>query len=478
MRIAFQSALPAMVKMLKRSSGMCSAPGDAPLAEGCDDASRHPDEARELGPGRAAGVSRSRVLAVMSTSFPPGPAPHRRGPRMTQWCHAQEGRRHRWRHRRSGGRVGAPRARRRRDRHRLRGQRPGRRQAAPRAGRRCPRRRRGRVRPRTSARGPHPLRGDRRRPAHHAPRVGGRDDRLGRPPLADAVRHRHGGALDPESVRGLLTDDEVRRLAHEPLAPLELDDVSVGDFVDARLGPAVTDKLVEPLLAGVYAGHARRISLDMAVPALSRAAHEGRSLLDVAREAQLAALSAPAAVLPVFATLVGGLGTLPPALEAALLDGRGRGAHRRCRARPAPRRRRLGRVDRTDDRRRAGASRRRRHRRARPTGLAPARRHRSRGGPSGWRRSTTPRWRSSPLPSTVALRRSRARAASSCRRVEGLTIKAATFSTSKWPWLAEAHPTRTWLRASDRPPRRGGLPPARRRRARRDRARRPPVGRR
>ncbi len=101
---------------------------------------------------------------------------------------------------------------------------------------------------------------------------------------------------------------------------------------------AVTDKLVEPLLAGVYAGHARRISLDMAVPALSRAAHEGRSLLDVAREAQLAALSAPAAVLPVFATLVGGLGTLPPALEAALRERRCRRAHRCRRARPATRR--------------------------------------------------------------------------------------------------------------------------------------------
>ena len=32
--------------------------------------------------------------------------------------------------------------------------------------------------------------------------------------------------------------------------------------------------------------------------------------------------------------------------------------------------------------------------------------------------------------------------------VEGLTVKAATFSTSKWPWLANAHPDRTWLRAS------------------------------
>ncbi len=143
---------------------------------------------------------------------------------------------------------------------------------------------------------------------------------------------------DPESVRGLLTDDEVHRLASEPLTALEADDVSVGDFVDTRLGRAVTDKLVEPLLAGVYAGHARRISLDMAVPALSRAAHEGRSLLDVAREAQLAALSAPAAVAA---------GLCQPrrrprhpaaSPRGRLARGRCRGAHRSGRARPAARR--------------------------------------------------------------------------------------------------------------------------------------------
>ena len=31
---------------------------------------------------------------------------------------------------------------------------------------------------------------------------------------------------------------------------------------------------------------------------------------------------------------------------------------------------------------------------------------------------------------------------------EHLTIKASTFSTVKWPWLAAAHPGRTYLRAS------------------------------
>ena len=68
---------------------------------------------------------------------------------------------------------------------------------------------------------------------------------------------------DPESARGLLTDDEVARAADEqpwPAGGLEAD-VAVGDYVGARLGTAVVDRLVEPLLGGVYAGHADRLSL-------------------------------------------------------------------------------------------------------------------------------------------------------------------------------------------------------------------------
>ena len=266
------------------------------------------------------------------TAFLVRPRSRRGGARMTQWSHAQEGGRHRWRHRRTGGRVGAGRTRRRRHGDGLRGRRPRRRQAAPRAGRRRPRRRRRRVGARPPAGGAHPLRGARGRPAAPPtrPRSARRSSRgaaAGRCPRAPSW----GCPPTPSRCADCSPTTRWGASPTSPSTPLELDDVSVGDFVDARLGAAVTDKLVEPLLAGVYAGHARRISLDMAVPALSRAAHEGRSLLDVAREAQLAALSAPAAVLPVFATLVGGLGTLPPAL-------RGRAAKRpasRCAPEPS-----------------------------------------------------------------------------------------------------------------------------------------------
>ncbi len=61
-----------------------------------------------------------------------------------------------------------------------------------------------------------------------------------------------GVPTDPDSARGLLTDDEVDRLRDErpwPGGPVT-DDVSVGEYVSTRLGSAVVDRLVEPLLGG------------------------------------------------------------------------------------------------------------------------------------------------------------------------------------------------------------------------------------
>src|SRR5690349_6956168 len=73
-----------------------------------------------------------------------------------------------------------------------------------------------------------------------------------------------------EALHGLLTDDEVARVAAEPglpARPLE-EDTDVAGWVAGRVGRAVVDRLVEPLLGGVYAGHAARLSLQATVPAL------------------------------------------------------------------------------------------------------------------------------------------------------------------------------------------------------------------
>lgn len=122
----------------------------------------------------------------------------------------------------------------------------------------------------------------------------------------------------PEALAGLLTPQEIARVAAEPTVPASPvdDDVDVASWVAARVGPAVVDRLVEPLLGGVYAGHASRLSLRATVPQLWRAARVGGSLLAAVREATRPATVAPAP--PVFAGLRGGVGRLPLVLADRL----------------------------------------------------------------------------------------------------------------------------------------------------------------
>lgn len=253
---------------------------------------------------------------------------------------------------------------------------------------------------------------------------------------------------DPDSVRGLLSDAEVERLRREEPGSAVSGDVAVGRFVDDRLGPAVTDRLVEPLLAGVYAGHSRELSLEMSVPTLYQAATEGRSLLEAAASAASAATAdASGARPPVFASLRGGVGRLPGHLADQLTA---RGVELRA-------------------------------------GMAVRGLRRDR---AGWTLTTGPTIAeaeatvdavvlAAPATATARLLATVApRSAELLRGVEyasmaivtivldgsppewldgsgflvppteGLTIKASTFSSVKWPWLQQAHPDLTFLRAS------------------------------
>jgi len=92
------------------------------------------------------------------------------------------------------------------------------------------------------------------------------------------------------------------------------EDVSVGDLVRRRLGGEVVDRLVDPLLGGVYAGHADRLSLQATVPQLVAPVAAGRSLLLAARAARATATPYTG---PVFRGLPGGLGRLPQAVADA-----------------------------------------------------------------------------------------------------------------------------------------------------------------
>jgi protoporphyrinogen/coproporphyrinogen III oxidase len=154
-------------------------------------------------------------------------------------------------------------------------------------------------------------------------------------PLTTAAMVRAGGVLHPLPARtllgipgdlaaltesGVLSRHALDRIAAEPgiqpLPPLR-EDVSVGGLVRSRLGNELTDRLVEPLLGGVYAGRADAISLRAAIPALAGALSSGGSLVDAAREIVAGATMRAPASGPVFVSLKGGLGGLPEALAAA-----------------------------------------------------------------------------------------------------------------------------------------------------------------
>lgn len=87
-------------------------------------------------------------------------------------------------------------------------------------------------------------------------------------------------------------------------------DMAVADFIAERVGSDIVDRLVEPLLGGVYAGHASELSLDAAAPQIAAL---GDDLLAGATKARAAAVESG----PVFAGLVGGVGQLPGAVAAA-----------------------------------------------------------------------------------------------------------------------------------------------------------------
>jgi len=123
-----------------------------------------------------------------------------------------------------------------------------------------------------------------------------------------------------EGLDGALSPAGVARVAAEAeLAPVRLDgDVGVGVLLRERLGDEVVDRLVEPLLGGVYAGRADELSLAATMPALAAALPATGSVLAAAAAARDAgARSRGDADGPLFATVRDGIGALPSALVTA-----------------------------------------------------------------------------------------------------------------------------------------------------------------
>lgn len=131
-----------------------------------------------------------------------------------------------------------------------------------------------------------------------------------------------GVPTDPGAALGVLTEDEVARADDERPWPggAVTEDVAVGEYVATRLGQAVVDRLVEPLLGGVYAGHASRLSLEATMPALWARAVAGDSIVGSGPATSAAAGRPPGSGRPVFAGLRGGVGRLPELVAARLRD--------------------------------------------------------------------------------------------------------------------------------------------------------------
>ncbi|MEV4444698.1 protoporphyrinogen oxidase [Streptomyces mirabilis] len=126
------------------------------------------------------------------------------------------------------------------------------------------------------------------------------------------------------ALSGVLSDEGLARIERDAELPrTEVgDDVAVGEYVAARLGREVVDRLVEPLLGGVYAGDAYRISMRLAVPQLFAAVRTHVSLTEAVREIQAKAAAAQQTG-PVFMGIEGGVGQLPLAVARSVRAGGG-----------------------------------------------------------------------------------------------------------------------------------------------------------
>jgi oxygen-dependent protoporphyrinogen oxidase len=134
--------------------------------------------------------------------------------------------------------------------------------------------------------------------------------------------------LDELAATGILSADGVARAREDLTRPASAKDgdESVTSRVGSRFGAEVVDRLVEPLLGGVYAGRCDDLSFQATLPGLAHAARGRRSLTEAAAallpsappgaggtETESAQVSQPP---PVFTTLASGLGSLPAVLAA------------------------------------------------------------------------------------------------------------------------------------------------------------------
>src|SRR5580693_3993780 len=143
--------------------------------------------------------------------------------------------------------------------------------------------------------------------------------------------------LDELSATGVVSPEGIARAKDETVPAPEVGDVSVTEYIGSRLGVEIADRLVDPLLGGVYAGRSEDLSFRATLAPLAAAAPGHATLTGAAASLLPPAPAQPSAAdnsdkppagaapaggtaakpAPVFVSLTTGIGALPEAVAKA-----------------------------------------------------------------------------------------------------------------------------------------------------------------
>ena len=128
------------------------------------------------------------------------------------------------------------------------------------------------------------------------------------------------GEIWPGVRSGILSLGGMARAAVEPVLPhRSVAPDALGPLVESRFGREVLDRLVDPLIGGINAGEADRLSAEAVSPQVAAVAARSRSLLFGLRADRPAHPPDPTA--PVFFAPRGGMGGLVDRVAASLGEG-------------------------------------------------------------------------------------------------------------------------------------------------------------
>ena len=143
--------------------------------------------------------------------------------------------------------------------------------------------------------------------------------------------------LDELSATGVVSPEGIARARNESSLAGEAGDVSVTEYIGSRVGVEIVDRLVDPLLGGVYAGRSEDLSFRATLAPLAAAAPGHATLTGAAASLLPSAPAQPSAAdnsnkppagaapaggtaakpAPVFVSLTTGIGALPEAVAKA-----------------------------------------------------------------------------------------------------------------------------------------------------------------